>query len=169
MLAVNATQSIQLFGYWDQPRHIVTWEDLVKGNWSWRRLINELNFTPTQLKTIQPDKLAWIKRGQLTLHDLPQMTIFPVNPLTDMQADIGELWSMRWPSNLLFDMGVTYDQLRSRGLNAAIMKHFNLSLSAWCSMQLQHDHVNGFTENECMMVFGLPKKELQDILMNFAK
>jgi len=34
---------------------------------------------------------------------------------------------------------------------------------------MQHNHVIRFTENKYMMVFGLPKKELQDILMNFAK
>ena len=55
MLTVTAAQSIRLFGYWDQPRYIVAWEDLIKDNWSWKRLISELQFTPVQLKTIQPE------------------------------------------------------------------------------------------------------------------
>ena len=45
-----------------------------------------------------------------------------------MQSDLGELWSMGWPSNVLYDMGVTYQQLKERGLNPAIMQHFNFSL-----------------------------------------
>ena len=37
-----------------------------------------------------------------------------------MQSDLGELWSMGWPSNVLYDMGITYQQLKERGLNAAL-------------------------------------------------
>ena len=39
---------------------------------------------------------------------------------SDMQSDLGELWSMGWPSNVLYDMGITYQQLKERGLNAAL-------------------------------------------------
>lgn len=167
MLTVTAAQSIRLFGYWDQPRYIVAWEDLIKDNWSWKRLISELQFTPVQLKTIQPDKTAWIKRGQLTLHDLPQMTIFPINPLTDMQADLGELWSMGWSSTVLYEMGVTYQQLKDRGLNPAIMQHFNFSLSAWTAMGLTAVHLTHFSDSDTLMVFGMQKRELCGVLTDF--
>ena len=30
MLVVTPVQSIAIFGYWDQPRKIVAWDDLVK-------------------------------------------------------------------------------------------------------------------------------------------
>ena len=168
MLEVSATQSIAIFGWFDQPRKIVAWDDLTKNNWSWRRLRHELGFTPRELYRIQSDKQAWITRGQLTLHDLPDMTIFPVNPFTDMQADLGEVWSMKWQPILLSEMGVNYDQLKARGLSSTIMHHFNFSLSSWFSLGFRKHHAMVMTEQETMLVFGMSRPELVQVLADFA-
>mgnify|MGYP001280539465 CR=1 FL=1 len=167
MLQVTPEQSISIFGFFDQPRTIVCWEDLTKNNWSWRKLRQELNFTPQQLQKIQPDKQAWITRGSLTLHDLAEMTIFPINPFTDMQADLGEVWSMKWPHNVLADMQVTYDQLKSRGLSPSIMQHFNFSLSAWYTLGFKKHHVHDMQTPDTMLVFGMSKDELMHIMVDF--
>tara|TARA_B100001758_G_scaffold100819_1_gene86216 strand:- start:14608 stop:15123 length:516 start_codon:yes stop_codon:yes gene_type:complete len=168
MLVVTPVQSIAIFGYWDQPRRIVAWDDLVKGNWTWRRLRNELNFSPLELLKIQKDKTAWVTRGSLTLHDLPEMIIFPVNPFTDMQADLGEVWSMQWQPSLLHEMGVTYDQMKSRGLSAQIMSHFGFSLSSWFMLGFRIQHAEAFSNDECNLVFGLEKPELEKIVKEFS-
>ena len=168
MLEVSAKQSIAIFGWWDQPRRIVTWDDLTKQNWSWRRLRNELQFTPRELAKIQKEKQAWITRGSLTLHDLPEMTIFPVNPFTDMQADIGEVWSMQWTSSQLCDMGVTYAEMKKRGMSCQIMHHFNFSLSAWFSLGFRSVHAESFTDEDSLLVFGIGRSELIKILSDFT-
>lgn len=168
MLEVSARQSIAIFGWFDQPRFIVSWDDLTKNNWSWRRLRSELDFTPSELKKIQSDKQAWITRGSLTLHDLPEMTIFPVNPLTDLQADIGEIWSMKWQPSLLCEMGVTYEQLLTRGLSASIMQHFNFSLSSWYALGLRAEHVERMDNTDTLLVFGMQQKELVQVIGDFT-
>ncbi len=168
MLEVNAKQSIAIFGWIDQPRKIVAWDDLIKNNWSWRRLRNELGFTARELYRIQTDKQAWLTRGQLTLHDLPEMTIFPINPFTDMKADIGEVWSMQWTANQLADMTVKYEEMRVRGLSPQIMHHFNFSLSSWFAMGFRRDDAESFSDDECILVFGVDKTELKKILSDFT-
>lgn len=168
MLEVSAKQSIAIFGWFDQPRKIVTWDDLTKQNWSWRRLRHELNFTPAELLKIQGDKQAWMTRGSLTLHDLPEMAMFPINPFVDMQADLGEVWSMQWTPALLCDMGVTYEQMRMRGLSAQIMHHFNFSLSSWFSLGFRREHADKFSTEDSLLVFGIPQCELVKILTEFT-
>tara|TARA_B100001758_G_scaffold247962_1_gene269292 strand:+ start:23482 stop:24018 length:537 start_codon:yes stop_codon:yes gene_type:complete len=168
MLEVSAKQSIAIFGWWDQPRKIVTWDDLTRQNWSWRRLRTELKFTPLELFKLQKDKNAWITRGSLTLHDLPEMTIFPVNPFTDMKADLGEVWSMRWTASQLADMHVTYSEMRDRGLSPQIMSHFNFSLSSWFSLGFRHGDAQKFSDESSLMVFGVSQAELVKILSDFS-
>lgn len=168
MLEVSAAQSIAIFGWLDQPRRIVCWDDLTKNNWSWRRLRTELQFTPRELAKIQRDKTAWITRGQLTLHDLPEMTIFPVNPFTDLQADLGEVWSMKWQPSLLVDMGVTFEQLKVRGLSPNIMQHFSFSLSSWFSLGFRATHAEAMSDADTMLVFGMPREELVKVLREFS-
>ena len=136
-MEINALQSIRLFGLWEQPRCIVNWDDLKALRHSWRTLRTQYEFSAMDLQCIQPDKAEWILRGQLTLHDLPDMLVFPINPYTDMGADIGEVWGMRWPVELQVMMGVTYSHMHSRGMTPEIMSYFNFPLSqwqAWCCL-----------------------------------
>jgi hypothetical protein len=137
-------------------------------NMSWRRLRTELGFTPEQLCVIQPDKTEWIARGALTLHDLPEMCIFPVNPFVDLNADLAEVWSMKWPADVLADMGVTYEQMQRRGLNPQFMEHLNYSVGGWHLLKMQSRHLdNTWSDQQSMRVFQIGKQELRHILSNF--
>ena len=157
-------QSIRIFGLWQQPRVYVTWEDIKSLQASWRTLRLHYEFSADDLYSIQSDKNEWVKRGQLTLHDLPDMTIFPINPYTDMSADLAEVWSMRWGVDTLQAMGVTYEQMRSYGLNSQIMKQMNKPLSNWQSLQFTKKHALEWSDDDVDSVFGLNKNELLTIL-----
>ena len=147
---------------------MASWENLKALNMSWRRLRLELGFTPEQLYRVQPDKQEWITRGALTLHDLPEMLLFPINPFVDLNADLAEVWSMQWPAELLADMGVTYEQMQRRGLNPQFMEHLNFSVGAWHLLQIGRHHIDDtWSEHACMRVFQVGKQELQLILANF--
>ena len=74
----------------------------------WSRLREQYRFSAAELATLQPDKQEWVKRGALTLHDMMDMTVFPVKPITDMQADLAEVWSMHWTPEQLHSLSVTY-------------------------------------------------------------
>ena len=156
-------QSVRLFGLWDQPRTVVMWDDLKVLRHSWRTLRTQFEFSAADLKNIQPDKSEWILRGQLTLHDLPDMLVFPINPYTDMGADIGEVWSMGWPVELQVMMGVTYEQMQNRGLTPQIMSYFNFPLSQWQALQFSQKDAAKLSENTVQEIFGVSKQELMTI------
>lgn len=159
-MKLNAQQSVQIFGWWDQPREYLSWEDVKTKSLSWRYLRLSMHFTPQELHLLQPDKEEWLKRGQLTLHDVSDMTVFPINPFTDMRADIAEVWNMRWHPELLAGMNVTYEQLKEHGMSDGIMLQFGFSLSAWQRLGLKSKHATA----NLASVFGLSEAELKKIL-----
>lgn len=170
-MQVTPAQSIKIFGLWDQPRQMVSWDNLKKLNLSWRRLRMEFQFSAEQLYKINPDKREWVQRGALTLHDLPEMTMFPVNPFLDLNADLAEVWSMRWSADLLADMGVTYAQMKRRGLNPQFMEHLNYSVGGWYMLKFKNRdlHEQEWTETQCFRVFKTPLDEMRAIFTNFEQ
>jgi len=163
-MELSARESIRFFGMWDQPRTMLAWEDVKGRCLSWHALRNQFLFSRENLQRLQPDKGEWVKRGALTLHDLVDMSIFPVNPISDLDADLAEIWSMQWSPDEMRAMGMTYAQMRRSGLNIDIMKRFGFSLQAWASLQLDARDVAPMSEADSVALFGLPPQEVQDIL-----
>ena len=79
-MELTARESIRFFGMWDQPRTMLAWDDVKSRCCSWKTLRNDFHCSRENLQRMQPDKGEWIKRGALTLHDLVDMSIFPINP-----------------------------------------------------------------------------------------
>ena len=162
MLRVSALKSVKIFGLWDQPRNIVTWDD-VKQN-SWNKLRTDLGFEAEELRTLQPNKQEWIKRGNLKLFDLPEMTMFPVNPYEDLHADLAEVWSMDWTVDDWIKMGIKYEQMKRRGLTPQIMKMMNLSLAEWASLDMCPDDVT----QDIAFLFNMRTEECKQVLKDFT-
>lgn len=168
-MELKASQSIQIFGIWNQPRRYLTWEDVKTKCMSWSFLRSVIGLSSKQLHSLQRNKEEWILRGGLTLHDLPDMLIFPINPFTDLKADLGEVWAMRWSTELLESMGVTYEQMRVRGLSCDLMAYFNMPLSAWQRLGFSCKHADALSNDDISRVFGMPRHELLDILREFQE
>lgn len=163
-MELTAAQSIAFFGWWDQPRTVLAWDDVKARCLSWRRLRDQYHYSAADLQGLQPSKTEWIKRGALTLRDLHEMAAFPVNPITDMHADLAEVWSMHWTPEQMAEMGITFAQMKACGLNAQIMTHFGFSLSAWTQLGLAAEHVLEMREHEARVVFGLSTAEVAGII-----
>ena len=112
-MELTPSQSVKIFGWWAQPRLTLAWEDIKTNNLSWRHL-RELGLQPHQLQRVQPDKMQWIQRGGLHPRDILDMTVFPVNPLTDFRVDLAELWNLQCSPEQLLEMNVTFEQLLER-------------------------------------------------------
>lgn len=167
MIKVQPLQSIRLFGWLDQPREIVTWDDLAQKNLSWRKLRIDYGFSAAQLHALQPDKQVWLERGNIRHEDAPDMICFPVNPILDLNMDLGELWKMRWPVDTLIKLGITYEQLLCCGLTPNIMVFFNFSLASWHKLGFRHKHAVSLNPGQSFKNFGMPHKELLAILHSF--
>jgi hypothetical protein len=163
-IELDAIQSIAVFGLWDQPRTILTWNDIVERNFSWCFMRQQLGLTAAQLKKIQPEKREWIQRINLTLHDLPDMCVFPVNPFEDLGADLAEVWSMRWSIATLARMGVTYEQMKQRGLSPQMMSYFQIPLTGWIDLKFGVSHVEALSCVEIQNIFGVEKEELLSVM-----
>ena len=145
----------------------LAWEDIKHRNISWRAL-RDLGFEPEELKSIQPDKTEWIQRGGLQLSDIPDMVVFPVNPLTDFRADLAEIWNLKCSPEQLKLMGVTFKQLLVRGLNPDIMFYFDFTFSEWIKLGLMPEDVKGMPDAHCVKVFGVGQSELLQIYADFC-
>ena len=164
LMELNSLQSIRVFGLWDQPRSIFTWDDVKQRCWTWLWLRDRLHFTAEELFTVQPDKSEWVKRGALTLHDMMDMTVFPLNPIDDLHADLAEIWSMKWSAEDLLRMGVNFQQIKRCGLNYSIMLHFNFALSAWSKLGFGVSDAHDMRQDELRILFGLEQNEVVSIL-----
>jgi len=142
----------------------MTWDDVKTRCLSWRKLRDWYCFSAHELHTLQPEKNEWVKRGALTLHDMLDMTVFPMNPIIDMHADLAELWSMHWSVEEMRSMQVTYAQMKRSGLNHMIMMHFGFSLAAWSSLEFTTEHADTMRDDELRVLFGMSKTEVAAIL-----
>lgn len=167
-MKITAHQSVQIFGWWAQPRMTLAWEDIKQAKLSWNAL-RKLGFDPVDLKEIQPDKHEWIKRGGVTLTDLKDMTVFPVNPLKDFRVDLAELWNMKCSCEDFLSMNMTFQDLLDAGLNPSIMVYFNMRLSEWVSIGMSIRHVQQMSDQESLSIFGLDKQEVLSITRTFSR
>ena len=140
-IEIEPWQAISIFGWFDQPRRYLSWEDVKNKNLSWRLLRCEYKFLPEKLYELQPDKAEWIKRGQLCLADVADMAVFPINPISDLGADVAEVWNMKWSPEAMSGMGITFEQLHENGMSAQVMLHFGYPLSGWQRLGLRSEHV----------------------------
>ena len=163
-MELSALQSIRVFGLFDQPRRIFTWDDVKHRCLTWSILLERYMFTALELHTLQPDKSEWVKRGALTLHDMLDMTVFPLNPISDMHADLAELWSMQWTVEELVRMDVTFSQIKMCGLNHRIMMHFGFPLSAWSKLGFDGLAALAMQNDELLLLFGIDQAEVVSIL-----
>ena len=163
---LTSAQSVSLFGWFKQPVFTLCWDDVKQNNFTWRKM-RALGLQPEQLRAVQPDKQEWIQRGGLQLGDITDMTIFPVNPLTDYGADLAELWSMQCNPQKLRQMGVCFDDLIAKGLSVQLMHAFSMPLSGWTEIGFRHTHAGKMSDQESQLVFGLPQDEVVKIMHAF--
>ena len=160
-MEISPLQSIRIFGFWQsQPRQFIKWKDILEHNLTWKHLRNAIGLQASDLKALQPDKDEWIRRGGVTLFDLPDMKVFPVNPFTDLKADLAEVWAMRWSADTMAEIGITYEQMLSRGLSADIMARLQMPLSSWQALQMKTEHLEKLSDGDVQRIFHLPRAEV---------
>ena len=112
-IKVTAVQSVRLFGWFVQPVLTLSWVDVKQRAFTWRQL-RALGIEAAELMRLQPDKQEWLQRGGIQVADLLDMTIFPVNPLTDFGVDLAELWALKSTATQMASMGLDFISTRLR-------------------------------------------------------
>ncbi len=166
-VALTAAQSVKLFGWWRQPILTLSWNDVKQHAFTWRQM-RALGLEASQLRRLQPDKHEWLQRGGIQVSDLLDMTVFPVNPLTDFGVDLAELWAMRCSGTQMAAMGITYEQLLAKGITPQIMGAFAMPLSDWSELKFSAQHAEAMRQDDSQRVFALDRDELVRIVRSFA-
>jgi len=166
-IKITALQSVRLFGWFVQPVLTLSWVDVKQRAFTWRQL-RSLGMPDADLQRLQPDKQEWLQRGGIQVADLLDMTIFPVNPLTDFGVDLAELWALKCSATQMASMGITFDQLLAKGITPQIMSAFAMPLSDWTELHFAVQHAEDMRNDDCQRVFALSKTELVRILRSFT-
>jgi hypothetical protein len=163
---LSGYQSVSLFGWWRQPILVLAWQDVKYHHFTWRQL-RALGLDAETLQRLQPDKQEWVQRGGIQVADLLDMTVFPVNPLTDFGVDLAELWQLRCSTAAMVSMGITFDQLIAKGITPQVMAAFALRLSDWTELDFGVRHAQLMRPEDTVLVFGIEKPEFLRILHTF--
>jgi len=157
-IPLDSYQAVMIHG-WARPSSILNWRHVLQNprlDWEYLR---SLGISPEELRTIQPDPEAWVKNCNVRLYLLPDMACFPVHPIKHLHADIGEIWQMRWPSNLLETMGVRYSELVDIGLTKEIMARWAFPISRWHALGLRSEDLEDWNCTDCARAFYLNKQQ----------
>lgn len=68
---------------------------------------------------------------------------------------------------MLKKLGVTYDQLRAKGMNVNVMKHFGFTMSQWLNLGMTEFHVQTLSDEECLCALDLPRDEILQIMGSY--
>lgn len=157
-IPLSAYQAVMIHG-WMKPSGMLSWRHIMQNpRLSWE-FLRSLGLSPEELKSVQPDPEAWVRHCNIRLYLLPDMLCFPVHPVRHLKADIGELWQMGWPSQLLEAMGVTYPELVVIGLTREIMARWAFSLQRWFALGLRQGDLEDWTCTECARAFHLNRQQ----------
>jgi hypothetical protein len=152
----------------NQPRETLTWEDIKEQSLTWSQL-RKMGLSAEHLREVQTDKDEWVARGGLSLKDTKDMLVLKINPFLDMKADFAEVWAMGWSAEDLVSMGVTIEQMISRGMTNKVMPVMKFSLNGWLDLGFNSKYLENMNEGEVYNTFGMSYKELMKFLQEIEK
>eukprot|EP00961_Rhodomonas_salina_P159698 2150710-Rhodomonas_salina.1 len=144
-------QVLKVYGFFASTT-LLSWSDVVARSLSFRFLHRTACLTAAQLHRIQPSAVAWVEKGLVDLQDVPDMLLWPLNPIVDLHTPVDRLLGM--PSDTLAKSWVTYQHLLDSGLTADIMPLFHFSLAEWQKVGLTAEHVSWMSGLQTQRLFG---------------
>jgi hypothetical protein len=156
-ITITPGQAVTIHG-WMKARTVLTWGDVLNNDkLTFAFLMGTCRLTEHQLHMLQPDLQAWIKYKRAFLEDSPWMTVWDVNPIQDFKADLADLIRMKWQSETLHKLGVTYEELVRLGLTHDTMLLFGLTLMGWSQVGFCRQHADAIPDSTLYKLFGMPK------------
>jgi hypothetical protein len=162
-ISLTPGQAVTIHG-WLYARQALMWADVLCADrdLTFQKLLS-YNISEQDLYILQPDLQAWIRAGRATLEDCPKMRAWDAHPIRDFKADLADIVGRRWPHDVLFRMGVDYDELLGLGLTAETMNLFGFTLMMWASLGFRRVHADAMPANTLFRLFGMAK---QDVLVS---
>lgn len=139
----NKPQSCTVHG-WLNPKRTLHWDDLVRlPSATLQRCMGVAGLSASDLKLLQPDVRMWVRHKGVGLGDVPAMLEWPLHPIYDLGANIGDLATMHYSPEVMLRLGITYPFLRDcMHMDDDWMRVLRYSPSEWGMM--------GFTRQEAV-------------------
>lgn len=109
---------------------------------------------------MQPDASSWRQHASITLHDCLEMTQWPLHPIRDLNADLGDIISMRWTPDQMVRLGISLDDLVGIGMESDVMCMFGYPLTAWIHLGLKRNHVMSMSDADIRRVFSISRGQV---------
>ena len=133
-------QSCQIHG-WLNPKRTLDWNDICSNSAITVRCCRRSGISGDTLKSLQPDVHMWIRHKGVGLADVPWMLEWPLHPIYDLHANLGDLATAHLSANVMARLGITYDFLRSiMNMSDDWMRVLHYSPPEWAQM--------GFTDQD---------------------
>jgi hypothetical protein len=166
VITLTPGQAVMLYS-WTRPMLTLRWSDIVANEHITWDLLKRVGLTSSQLYSIQPDGKQWVLHAQINLGHLRDMLpTWKIHPIKDMSADLADIISMKWPSETMRALGITFDDLIQVGLNPANMTLFGFTLMSWMTVEMYSRHVEEMSDVQVHHVFGMTKQAALSCLRN---
>jgi hypothetical protein len=152
-------QTVTLFG-WFNLKPFISWDDVVNSRSITFRSMRNIGLSSAQLYTMQPDASQWKHCTNITLHDCLEMTQWPMHPINDLNADLGDILSMHWTPDQMIRLGITLDGLMCIGMGSDLMCMFGYPLTSWIHLGLTRKHVDSMTDADIRRVFLISRGQV---------
>ena len=151
-------QAVTLHG-WFSPRLTLRWEDVRERDDLTFVECRKAALTLKQLHQLQPAIEEWVRYGGVTIANALEMhELWEFHPLRDLKADLADLLALRFGSEALRRMRVTYEDLLSAGMSPETMRMFGFSVLGWINLGFRKDHLANFTDAQITLVFALTRQ-----------
>lgn len=163
-ITLTPGQAVSIHG-WATPRLSLRWRDVADRHDLTYGLCRKLGLTPRDLHRLQPSIAEWVQHGAAGVeHALEMHELWDLHPIRDLRADLADILSLRWGSETLARMRVTYEDLIQAGMTPATMRLFGLTVAGWISLGFSRQHLATMTDADVHAVFLLTRQEVESCL-----
>jgi hypothetical protein len=157
IVSLKAPQIVRLFGWWNLKPYL-SWDDVQSsaGVVTFRSL-RRVGLTSAQLHILQPDSIAWVKYGGVTLDDVHEMTLWPVHPCKHLNAGLSDIITKQWTSSQMNALGLSLPELSQMGMEPGLMCMFGYPLSSWITLGLDRKFVENMNDEQIRKVFKISR------------
>lgn len=115
IIPLNSTQAIKIHG-WMNPKCILSWEHITtsKGKITAKKCLLDAMIPAAQLKKVQPDPKKWVEYDLVDFTDVPHMIQWPLCPIRHLGGDISTLIQYGYEPEVLQEIGIDYDFLKTQ-------------------------------------------------------
>ena len=154
-------QAVTVHG-WLQAKETLSWGDVLSNDGlSMEFLMHRARIPKELLHRIQPDLLAWLLAGRITLAETAELhKVFAAHPIKDLKADFPDLVALKWSAQVMRRVGVSYKDLREAGMTNDTMGLFGYTLYDWTTLGFCRADAEEVPAASLGRLFGMVKADV---------